>query len=139
MNNIEGNCECRKISFEIKQKSTYFSHCHCSQCRRLHAAAYGSYIEVNRSSFTYNSGEDSIKTYASSEHSRRLFCENCGSNIMVIVNAYPDRLFIALGLVNGDPELPEAHHIYVGSKAPWHDINDDLKQYDEEPLEYENP
>jgi|TARA_B100000959_G_scaffold116042_2_gene122186 hypothetical protein len=105
----------------------------------MHGAAYGSFIQVNRPSFTYKSGEDSIKTYASSKNSQRMFCKNCGSNIMVIVNDLPDSFFVALGLVNGDPELPEAHHIYVGSKAPWHDINDDLKQYDEEPLEYDNP
>ena len=31
MDKLNGNCECKKISFEITQKIKYFSHCHCSQ------------------------------------------------------------------------------------------------------------
>ncbi|HJM71557.1 MAG TPA: GFA family protein [Gammaproteobacteria bacterium] len=132
MSKLEGNCECRKVAFEIDQKITELSHCHCTQCRRLHGAAYASFIEVYRSSFQYISGEDCAKSYAPSEDHERIFCSNCGSNILVSLEPYPDKYYVALGLINGNPELPEAYHIFVGSKAPWHQINDDLVKYDED-------
>ena len=64
MNKLSGNCECKKVSFEINQEIKYFSHCHCSQCRRSHGSAFASFIEVEKSFFKYNSGIKNIKTYA---------------------------------------------------------------------------
>ena len=57
MDNIKGNCECKKISFEINQAIKYFSHCHCSQCRKCHGSAFGSFVEVEKHLFRYHSGE----------------------------------------------------------------------------------
>ena len=45
MNKLSGNCECKRISFDIFQEIKYFSHCHCSQCRRSHGSAFASFIE----------------------------------------------------------------------------------------------
>ena len=42
---------------------------------------------------------------------------------------------LSMGAIEGDPPLPLGYHIYAGSKAPWHEIVDDLKQYDTEPPE----
>ena len=53
---------------------------------------------------------------------------------MVILVDYPETVYVAMGVINGDPNLPEPYHIYVGSKAPWHEILDVCKQYDEEPF-----
>lgn len=36
---------------------------------------------------------------------------------------------------DGDPPRPTVYLIYVGSKAPWHEIADDLQQYDTEPAD----
>jgi hypothetical protein len=46
---------------------------------------------------------------------------------------YPDELYIAMGTMNDNPKLPPGYHIYVGSKAPWYEITDDLPRYYEEP------
>ena len=132
---IEGRCECGKVSFEADGAVSDFSHCHCSQCRRLHGAAYASYAGIARSGFRYRGGEAHLKTYASSEGHDRVFCENCGSNIMVILTSEPDDYYVAMGIVDGNPPLPPAYHIYVGSKAPWHNIADDLPSYDTEPTD----
>ena len=32
----------------------------------------------------------------------------------------------------GHPPLPRSYHHYVGSKAPWHQITDDLEQFAED-------
>ena len=75
MNRLSGNCECRKVSFEINQEIKYFSYCHCSQCRRSHGSAFASFIEVEKSFFKYKSGIQNTKTYASSQDCERVFSD----------------------------------------------------------------
>ncbi|MCZ6487309.1 MAG: hypothetical protein O6703_03940, partial [Gammaproteobacteria bacterium] len=40
---------------------------------------------------------------------------------------------VTLGTVEGDPGIKPESHIFVGSKAQWHEINDDLPQFEERP------
>ena len=128
---LNGHCECGRISFVIDGEINQLSHCHCSQCRRLHGAAYGTFARVIKKQFQYLSGTNDIKEYASSSDLKRFFCSNCGSNIMVTVNDEPEQLYLAMGIIDGDPITPEPFHIFVSSKAPWHSINDNAAQFDE--------
>ncbi len=132
---ITGYCECRRVRFEVDGEISDFSHCHCSQCRRLHGAAYATFAGVSNDQFRYVSGESDTSEYYSSDSHKRIFCGNCGSNILVSLTDDPDTLYLSMGAIEGDPPLPQGYHIYVGSKAPWHEIIDDLKQYDMEPPE----
>lgn len=54
---------------------------------------------------------------------------------MVALDSEPDDFYVAMGTVNGDPKLPPGYHIFVGSKAPWHTIDDQLEQHEEFPEE----
>ncbi len=127
---ITGKCECGKVQYEVDDMITDYSHCHCSQCRRLHGAAFASFGTVPNNKFRYVSGEIDLKSYASSKTSDRVFCGNCGSNILVAVESEPDELYLTMGTVDGEPECPPGYHQFVGSKAPWYEICDDLPQYD---------
>jgi hypothetical protein len=40
---------------------------------------------------------------------------------------------VAWGTVDGDPGMRPEEHIFVGSKAPWHEITDALPQHKEWP------
>lgn len=129
---ITGRCECGRISYEADCTISDFGHCHCSQCRRLHGAAFASFATVESDKFRYVTGEDDIKLYASSHENTRVFCGNCGSNILVLSISDPEEIYLCMGTVDGDPKLPEPYHAYVGSKAPWHEITDGAKQFDGE-------
>lgn len=100
------------------------------QSRRLHGAAYATFSGVLRKDFQYVSGEDQITTSASSEKNLRSFCSNCGSNILAAPEAEPDIYYVSISTIEGNPRHPPAYHIYVGSKAAWHEITDDLPQHD---------
>lgn len=129
---IKGHCECGSICFTADSDISDFSHCHCSQCRRMHGAAFATYAGVRRDKFHYLSGESDLMTYASSHNHNRIFCRICGSSIGVDLSDYPDEFYVSMSVIDGDPPRPEGYHIYVGSKAPWYEINDSLKQYDED-------
>ena len=47
----------------------------------------------------------------------------------------PDTYYIAMGTIDGDPNLPTAYHIFVGSKAPWYKFHDTSERFDEFPSE----
>ncbi len=131
---IKGHCECKRVSFEVDGEINDFSHCHCSQCRRLHGAAYATFAGVSGDQFRYVSGESDISMYNSSGDHERVFCSVCGSNILVKLDQASD-VYLSMSTIEGDPPRPRGYHIYVGSKAPWHEIADDLDQFDTEPAE----
>ena len=130
---ITGRCECGRVKYQVDGQISDFSHCHCSQCRRLHGAAFASFGGVKKADFSYLSGEQDLSSYASSPSHDRVFCKNCGSNILVALDDEPDTLYLSMGTMDGNPQCPTGYHIFVGSKAPWHTITDKLKQYDEFP------
>ena len=130
---ITGHCECGEVKYQAKGEINDYSHCHCSQCRRMHGAPFVTFAGVERRGFRYLQGEASLSSYVSSESHNRYFCPNCGSNILVELSIEPESLYLAMGTVDGNPEHPPAYHIFVGSKAPWHSITDTAPQYDTVP------
>jgi len=47
----------------------------------------------------------------------------------------PGELGLALGVLDDDPGARPTCHVFVGSKASWHEITDDLSQYEAFPPE----
>ena len=43
------------------------------------------------------------------------------------------RVHVALGSLRDAPSLLPQNHMFVGSKAPWYEIRDDLPQFDRYP------
>ena len=48
---------------------------------------------------------------------------------------YEDSVRVPYGALIDEPSLKPTAHMFVGSKAPWHEILDDLPQHDEYPWE----
>ena len=103
---LKGHCECRRVCFEVDGKIEDFSHCHCSQCRRLHGAAYATFAAVRRDGFRYTSGESETGHYASSERNDQVFFSRCGSPILVDSRGDPDVLYLSMSTLEGDPKRP---------------------------------
>lgn len=59
------------------------------------------------------------------------FCQECGSTLAGTEQGRVTS--ITLGTVQGDPGIQPSHHIFVGSKASWHQITDALPQFIERP------
>ena len=57
-------------------------------------------------------------------------CGICGSLLFSVVRegAY---VHVAMGSLAGAPSVRPSEHIFVGSKAPWFDITDELPQFEE--------
>jgi hypothetical protein len=65
-----------------------------------------------------------------SEASNHTRCGICGSLLYSVVR---DGVYVhlAMGSLADDPTIRPTDHIFVGSKAPWFEITDDLPHSDE--------
>ncbi|NWL76003.1 GFA family protein [Pseudomonas taiwanensis] len=124
-----GSCLCGAVKYEIDAPIESATHCHCSQCRKAHGAAFGTYFTVRWSNFRWVQGEDVVAKFHSSPGVTRTFCQQCGSTLQwYSQNAGPDCVGVALGTLDSAlGEIPQSH-IYTDSKADWYVIADGLPQ-----------
>jgi hypothetical protein len=85
---------------------------------------------VRREDFALISGADLVKSYRPDGGSVKAFCSICGSSLFGGTWPEGPEVSIRLGTVDGDPEIRPQFHTFVGSKAPWEAILDDLPQFD---------
>ena len=130
---IKGGCLCGKVRYEVTGPLFNVDHCHCSMCRRQHGAAFATYAEFDPGDFKWTSGEDLVKVYVIPEGGGWCFCTDCGSTLAGTDEG--EITTVTLGTVEGDPGIKPEFHIFTGSKARWHEIHDDLPQFEERPPE----
>jgi hypothetical protein len=125
---VGGKCLCGGVRFELKQVRLIVL-CHCSMCRKANGAPFESGAAIPAADFELTAGEDLVQLYESSPGNHRAFCRVCGSRTP---NRSPDgeSYFVPAGLLDDDPGVKPALHMFVGSKAPWWDITDDLPQFE---------
>lgn len=126
-----GSCLCGGIQYEINGPLTDVLNCHCSMCRKLHASAFRTRAKVQSSDWTTLKGQELLKFYESSPGEHKGFCSNCGSSLYTKFDAVPDIYGFPLGTLDTDPDVKAGRHVFVGSKAPWFEITDDLPQNEE--------
>jgi hypothetical protein len=125
---IRGSCACGGIRFEV-DIARALTHCHCSICRKLSGAAFGSYLHVDADKFRLLAGGELMQRYESSPGSLRNFCRVCGSPAPGKA-PYLTTVSIPAGLLDDDPGVRPRLHVFTRSKAPWWDIADDLPQHE---------
>jgi hypothetical protein len=130
---INGSCLCGQIRYRINGPLTGVLNCHCSMCRKAHGAAFRTRAAVKTEDFEWLAGKHLLTRYQSSPGEHRTFCSVCGSNLVTIFDSNPQWLGFPLGTLDDDPGVKPEFHVFVGSKAPWHDITDELPQWSEFP------
>lgn len=130
---ITGRCLCGSVRFRITGRIGAVGYCHCSQCRRASGTAFAANADVRRADITFESGLDGVTEYKSSPGKFRAFCSRCGSPLYSRVVSDSGRLRVRLGTLDQDPGRRALAHVWVGSKAPWFEITDQLPQFAEGP------
>lgn len=128
-----GRCLCGSVHYEVTGEISNIVFCHCSQCRKAQGSAYATNGNVHKQNFRFCQGEDLLTAYATAPGRTKYFCSRCGSPVISIIDSNPDYVRIRLGLLENDIKEKPTCHIFVGSKANWDNIVDDLPQFDEWP------
>ncbi len=131
---IEGGCLCGKVRYRIDGNLFASTHCHCSQCRRAHGAAFATYADCKPQEFSWLTGAELVKVFAPEQGIGWAFCSECGATLAATENGEINA--VTLGTVEGDPGIRPEAHIFVGSKAVWDNIEDGLPQYEQWPPDH---
>jgi hypothetical protein len=129
---LRGRCACNAVAFGVADEFTVAYNCHCSNCRALTGSAFLPWGEIQRDKLTVTGGANSLWTIGDHDGAHAIRCGKCGSLLYWTVRdgAY---VRVPYGALVDAPTLEPAAHMFVGSKAPWYEITDDLPQHDEYP------
>jgi len=126
---LAGKCECGAVRYRVADAFLYAANCHCSNCRASTGSAFKAFAGIEREKLEITAGVDTLLVWGDDDanHTR---CGICGSLLYSVVRdgAY---VHVAMGSLADDPTIRATEHIFVGSKAPWFEITDDLPQSDE--------
>lgn len=126
---FHGSCLCGQVRYVVNSELTSADHCHCSQCQRQHGAPFSTYADFTPGSFNWLAGVGLVKTYEVPSGGGWCFCSVCGSTLAGADNGLITS--ITMATLDKEPGIKPECHIYVGSKANWDNIHDDLPQYSE--------
>jgi hypothetical protein len=108
-------------------------YCHCSRCRKASGTAFASNAVIAAGDFVVVQGEDALRTFSTPQGVHRVFCSKCGSPLTSRRDNLPDVLRLRLGSLDTPVPAAPSAHIFVGSKAAWWEIRDQLPQHAERP------
>jgi len=126
---LRGRCLCGTVEYAVADEFAYALNCHCSQCRRATGSAFKPFAGIARDKLRITKGDDSLTIYGEGA-CHDVHCRACGSMLYSVVR---DGAFVhvTMGTLVDAPSIRPSAHIFVGSKAPWFTITDDLPQYQE--------
>jgi hypothetical protein len=126
---LAGKCLCGAVEYAVEDAFLYAANCHCSNCRRTTGSAFKPFAGIERGRFRIVTGQRDIRRHGEDD-THDAHCAICGSLRYSVVRE-GQYVHVAMGTLVDDPSIRPNMHIFVGSKAPWYTITDDLPQYRE--------
>ena len=129
MAQLRGKCFCGAVHYAVADEFLYASYCHCSNCRRTTGSAFKPFAGIERDKLRVTQGRDGLMIFGD-DKANDTHCKACGSLLYSVVRdgAF---VYVAMGTLVDNPTIRPTAHIFVGSKAPWFTITDNLPQYEE--------
>jgi hypothetical protein len=126
---LSGRCQCAAVRYEVADEFRYAENCHCSQCRAATGSAFKPFAGIEHEKLRITKGTDNLLVFGTDD-ANDTRCATCGSLLFSVVRdgAY---VHVAMGSLVDAPTIRPTEHIFVGSKAPWFEITDDLPQFEE--------
>ncbi|WP_312932102.1 GFA family protein [Pseudomonas sp.] len=115
---MKGSCACGATGYEIDRLDSPILHCHCTTCRKTHAAAYASTAGVQRAHFRWRHGQAVLRAFESSPGKLRHFCGQCGSHL-VAERVGVDLLIVRVATLDDAPTATPDSHIWTEHDVPW--------------------
>jgi hypothetical protein len=124
---LHGTCLCGGVRYSVPDKFAYAANCHCSNCRRTTGSAFKPFAGIERAKFQVVEGDENILVFGDAD-GHDAHCKRCGSLLYSVVRGGVF-VHVAMGTFVDEPTIRPTAHIFVGSKAGWFTITDDLPQY----------
>jgi len=89
--------------------------------------------EIEPEKLKVTKGEDALILIGDPHGHHATRCGKCFS--LLYWTGYEGKIRVPYGSLIDEPTLKPTAHMFVGSKAPWYEILDDLPQHDQDPWE----
>jgi hypothetical protein len=129
---LQGHCSCGHVRFTVENTFEYAFFCHCSRCRIRTGSAFATIAGIGIDKVQVTAGSDDLLIEGECSDGYGARCSRCHVFLFAAVRER-QYMHVSLGVLEGTPNRLPDHHVYVGSKAPWFEITDELPQYDELP------
>jgi hypothetical protein len=118
---LAGGCQCGEVRYEVRAKPMGFWACHCTECRRQSASAFGLSLIVPLDSFAITRGTPSTwrRTAESGNIVDCLFCATCGSRIAHRRHDHQGRITLKAGTLDDLGEMAPQRHVFTDTALPW--------------------
>ena len=130
-----GGCQCGEVRYECVGGSSELYVCHCRECQKQSASAFGISFIVPHTGFRVTQGAPNFRTRPTDSGGRVkcAFCPNCGSRLWHESEGGWETVSIMGGSLDNSRDISTAIHIWTSRKLPGVDIPDSVQQFPEEP------
>ncbi len=125
---VFGQCFCGKVQFKIEFPVQGVVNCHCSICRRMHAAAFVTWVQVLPKRFLITQGEESLSHFKTSEGTQRSFCSKCGTGLMW-QNQFCPHYSISRASITSEFNYNPTGHFFYDTHVDWVSCDDSLPRF----------
>jgi len=129
-----GGCQCGGVRYELRAPPLKIYICHCTECRKQSASAFGISVIVETKSFALTRGSPQ-RWSRSTDSGRTLncsFCPDCGSRVWH-GDAADATISIKGGSLDEPIDVSAAAHIWTARKLPGVIIPEHAEQHAGEP------
>lgn len=132
---LAGGCQCGALRYEVAGPPLALYACHCRECRKQSASAFGLSLQLRRADFRLTRGR-CARWSRPTDSGRRLhcfFCPRCGSRLWHVPAEPAETLTLKGGSLDAPLDLTAAVHIWTSRRLPGVIIPPEAPQFPEEP------
>ncbi len=129
-----GGCQCGAVRYGIKAEALTCYACHCRECQKQSASAFGISVPVFVGSLEIEGETQSWRRPTDSgSHTNCHFCPQCGSRLYHAGESRPGMVTIKGGSLDQAGELRPVAHIWTRSRQKWIALPDGVPKWETQP------
>ncbi|GAA0729229.1 GFA family protein [Sphingomonas japonica] len=131
---LTGGCQCGAVRYRISGARLVVYACHCRECQKQSASAFGLSLPVLRENFEVSGRLESWERSSDlGSRTRCHFCPECGSRLFHVASLTPDRLTVKGGSLDDTSWLEPQAHLWVTRKQRWVVLDPAIPAHDTQP------
>ena len=132
---FEGRCQCGEISYRVAGETVALFTCHCRECQRQSASAFGMALWLRNYCKNVLGGELGAWTRTTPSGRQLIgeFCARCGTRVFHQMTDQPGTISIKAGTLDPAFDLEPVAQIWTSSARSWVQLPTDILSYPENP------
>lgn len=138
---LTGQCQCGHIHYEVQGDPLAVYICHCTECQKQSASAFGMSLRVQRADLVVTKGTPAAWDCLADSGRKKTheFCANCGTRLFHHSRG-DDRagniVSVKPGTLDDRSWYQPVAHLWTKSKQPWVEIPNNTLVYEGQPEDF---